>query len=66
MVSAEEAFEDFCIDRSATADAQPQRQPGNAMLLRDAAPPGSDWLGMLLGLLGRRVPVRRPALTAGA
>ncbi|HEX5958876.1 MAG TPA: hypothetical protein VFY92_09510 [Hyphomicrobiaceae bacterium] len=67
MVFAEEAFEDFRVEGEAAepADAA-QWQPSKAILVRDAAVAGTDWLGLLLGLFGRRTSARPPALTAEA
>ncbi len=71
MVSYEEAFEDFRIEGETAEQAANQAeaagwQPGKAILTRSTAVGGTDWLGLLFGLVGRRTPARRHALTAEA
>jgi hypothetical protein len=43
-----------------------QWEPSRAILVRETVTDRADWLSVLLGLIGRRTPVRRPALTAEA
>jgi hypothetical protein len=74
MVGTEEAYEDLeAVAKPAVSPIQPaelQWQPSRGVLMH-ATPlerPGArgDWIGVLLGMLGRRPAPRRPALTAEA
>lgn len=47
-----------------TADAP--WQPGKALLPHAPSPERADWVSLVLSLLGRRAPARRPALAAEA
>ena len=74
MAAPEEAYEDlealpFRVKGQA-GSPELQWQSGRGVLLHHHGEPSisarSDWFGLLLGMLGRRPPARRPALTAGA
>jgi hypothetical protein len=74
MVASEDAYEDLeAVAKPAVSLSRPAQlhwQPSRAVLVHEAPNerPGTrgDWIGFLLGMLGRRPATRRPALTAEA
>jgi hypothetical protein len=69
MVAPEDAYEVLQVPlkaRSASQSAELQWQPTRSVLVPETPADRSDWISLLLGLLGRRPPARRPALTAEA
>jgi hypothetical protein len=77
MAAPEESYDDIRAEPRLGMSVEAQWQPSRAVLARkmpgDGAGPrpprtgwSADWLGLVLGLLGRRPPARRPALTAEA
>jgi hypothetical protein len=73
MAAPEEAYEDLValpMPASASLAAELPWQPDRGVLVYEktrATPRArSDWMGVLLGLFGRRSPTRRPVLTAEA
>ena len=69
MAAPEEAYEDLevqAVVRAPSASPELQWQPSRGVLVHEAPGNRSDWFGVLLALLGRRPPTRRPALTAEA
>jgi hypothetical protein len=74
MAAPEEAYEDLealpsRVDSPARV-AEAQWQQSRGVLVHEkvhaTAGPRTDWLGLLLSLVGRRPATRRPALTAEA
>jgi hypothetical protein len=53
MAASDDAFEDIGCGRRAP-DAQ--WRPGEAVMVREAPPARVEWLRLVFGLLGRRVP----------
>ncbi len=69
MVAPEDAYDVLQIApeaRSLSRSAELQWQPARGLLVQGTRVSRSDWMSLLLGLLGRRAPARRPALTAEA
>jgi hypothetical protein len=69
MAAPEEAYEDLVAlpeTVSPSLSAELQWQPGRSVLVHETPVDHSDWISLLLGLLGRRPAARRPALTAQA
>ena len=69
MAAPEEAYEDLevqAVVRTPSSSPELQWQPSRGVLVHETPGNRSDWLGMLLALLGRRPAARRPALTAEA
>jgi hypothetical protein len=70
MVATEDAYEDLeAVSRPVASPSQPvqlQWQPSRGVLVHETPGTRSDWIGVLLGMLGRRPATRRPALTAEA
>jgi hypothetical protein len=69
MAAPEEAYEDLVAlpeTASPHLPAELQWQPGGCVLVHETPGDRSDWINLLLGLLGRRPATRRPALTAEA
>jgi hypothetical protein len=68
MAAPEEAYEDLEAEVVAHMPMSPESrwQPSRSVLVHERANDRSDWIGLLLGLIGRRPPARRPALTAEA
>ena len=67
MAAPEEAYEDLQalpMVQSPSPELQWQRSRG--VLLHGTPTHRGDWTALLMGLLGRRPPTRRPALTAEA
>jgi hypothetical protein len=69
MAAPEESYEDLAaVPRAGPAGSRTELpwQPSRAVLINETRADRSDWLGTLLGLVGRRTPPRRPALSAEA
>lgn len=69
MAAPEEAYEDLAaqaVVRTPSASPELRWQPSRGVLVHETPSDRSDWIGMLLALIGRRPPTRRPALTAEA
>jgi hypothetical protein len=69
MAAPEEAYEDLQalpMVQSASPSVELQWQRSRGVLVPGTPTYRSDWTALLLGLLGRRPPTRRPALTAQA
>jgi hypothetical protein len=71
MVGTEEAYEDLeAVSRPAVGQpAELHWRPSRGLpvhAISHERPGRSDWIGLLLGMLGRRPATRRPALTVGA
>jgi hypothetical protein len=69
MAAPEEAYEDLQalpMAQTPTLSPELQWQPSPGVLMHEAPVGRSDWMSVLLGLIGRRSPTRRPALTAEA
>jgi hypothetical protein len=69
MAAPEEAYEDLQAlptIQNPSLSAELPWQPSRGVLVHETPAGRADWMGVLLGLLGRRSPTRRPALTAEA
>jgi hypothetical protein len=69
MAAPEEAYEDLValpVVQSPSLSPELRWQPSRGVLVHETPVGRSDWMGVLLGLVGRRSPTRRPALTAEA
>jgi hypothetical protein len=69
MVAPEDAYEcPVAMPKAGSPSraAELQWQPTRRVMVPDTPAKRGDWISLLLGLLGRRPPARRPALTAEA
>jgi hypothetical protein len=72
MVGTEEAYEDLeavprpAVSQLAELHWRPSRGVPVHAISHETPRVRSDWIGLLLGMLGRRPATRRPALTVGA
>jgi hypothetical protein len=66
MAAPEEAYEDLQALPmvQGQSHAELRWQPSRGVLVPETPGHRSDWMGLLLGFLGRRPPTRRPVLTA--